>query len=167
MKHVRTHEAVTASECWYGDGPPLMHPSLSAAKTARRRVELVDLLEKAATKSNSTGDRKQGRILKRLATKLDRCRRDNRCGSLACPECAAADHYFPGYKIIAPSQVVGAERNLEQLRRQLTAVMVRRPKSVLKLPPKTREIVEIDIEDNEFWSLLNDHAKCLRQLQQR
>jgi SNF2 family DNA or RNA helicase len=34
-----------------------------------------------------------------------------------------ADHYFPGYKIIAPSQIVGAERNLGQLRRQLQAVM--------------------------------------------
>ena len=78
-----------------------------------------------------------------------------------------ADQYFPGYKIITPSQIVGDERNLEQLRRQLTAVMIRRPKSVLKLPPKTREIVEVDIEDNEFWSLLNDQAKCLRQLQHR
>ena len=78
-----------------------------------------------------------------------------------------ADQYFPGYKIIAPSQVVGAERNLEQLRRQLTAVMIRRPKSVLNLPPKTREIVEVDIDDNEFWSLLNDQVKCLRQLKRR
>jgi SNF2 family DNA or RNA helicase len=78
-----------------------------------------------------------------------------------------ADHYFPGYKIIAPSQVVGDERNLGQLRRQLQSVMIRRPKSVLNLPPKTREIFEVDIEDNEFWSLLNDQAKCLRELQHR
>ena len=78
-----------------------------------------------------------------------------------------ADQYFPGYKIIAPSQVVGTERNLGQLRRQLESVMIRRPKSVLNLPPKTRERFEVDIEDNEFWSLLNDQAKCLRQLQQR
>ena len=78
-----------------------------------------------------------------------------------------ADQYFPGYKIISPSQIVGVERNLERLRRQLQAVIIRRPKSVLDLPPKTREIFEVDIEDDEFWSLLNDHAKCLRQLQQR
>jgi SWI/SNF-related matrix-associated actin-dependent regulator of chromatin subfamily A-like protein 1 len=77
-----------------------------------------------------------------------------------------ADHYFPGYKIISPSQIVGVERNLERLRRQLQAVMIRRPKSTLNLPPKAREIVEVDIEDNELWSLLNDQAKCLRQLQQ-
>jgi SNF2 family DNA or RNA helicase len=78
-----------------------------------------------------------------------------------------ADHYFPGYKIIPPSQVIGDERNLGQLRRQLQSVMIRRPKSVLNLPPKTREIFEVDIEDNEFWSLLNDQAKCLRQLQRQ
>ena len=78
-----------------------------------------------------------------------------------------ADHYFPGYKIISPSQIVGVERNLELLRRQLQSVMIRRPKSVLNLPPKTREIFEVDIEDNEFWSLINDQAKCLSQLQRR
>ena len=75
------------------------------------------------------------------------------------------DQYFPGYKIIAPSQVVGTERNLEQLRRQLTVVMIRRPKSVLKLPPKTREIVEVGIEDDDFWSILGQEEKTLRRLQ--
>jgi SNF2 family DNA or RNA helicase len=76
-----------------------------------------------------------------------------------------ADQYFPGYKIIAPSQVVGAERNLERLRRQLTAVMIRRPKSILNLPPKTREIFEVDIEDSEFWSILGQQKKSLKRLQ--
>jgi SWI/SNF-related matrix-associated actin-dependent regulator 1 of chromatin subfamily A len=76
-----------------------------------------------------------------------------------------AYQYFPGHKIIGPSQVIGAERNLEQLRRQLAAVMIRRPKSVLDLPPKTREIVEVEIEDNEFWSMLNQQRKYLTRLQ--
>ena len=76
-----------------------------------------------------------------------------------------ADQYFPGHKIIAPSQVIGAERNLEQLRQQLTAVMIRRPKSVLDLPPKTREIVEVEIVDNEFWSMLDRQRKSLIRLQ--
>ena len=35
-----------------------------------------------------------------------------------------ADQYFPGHKILSPSQVIGTERNLERLRRQLTAVMI-------------------------------------------
>ena len=78
-----------------------------------------------------------------------------------------ADQYFPGYKIIAPSQVVGAERNLERLRRQLTDVMIRRPKSVLNLPPKTREIVEVDIADNQFRLFLRQQWKSLRRLQRQ
>jgi SWI/SNF-related matrix-associated actin-dependent regulator of chromatin subfamily A-like protein 1 len=76
-----------------------------------------------------------------------------------------AVQYFPGYNIIAPSQVVGTERNLGQLRRQLSTVMIRRPKSVLNLPPKTREIVEVDIDDNEFWLILGRQRKSLRHLQ--
>ena len=76
-----------------------------------------------------------------------------------------ADQYFPGYKIIAPSQVIGTERNLERLRRQLTAVMIRRPKSVLNLPPKTREVVEVDIADNQFRLFLRQQRKSLKHLQ--
>ena len=78
-----------------------------------------------------------------------------------------ADQYFPGYKIIAPSQVVGTERNLERLRRQLTDVMIRRLKSVLNLPPKTREIVEVDIADNQFRLFLRQQWRSLRHLQRQ
>jgi SNF2 family DNA or RNA helicase len=78
-----------------------------------------------------------------------------------------ADQYFPGYKIIAPSRVVGTERNLERLRRQLTAVMIRRPKSVLNLPPKTREILEVDIVDDQFRSFLRQQRKFLKHLQRQ
>ena len=76
-----------------------------------------------------------------------------------------ADQYFPGYKIITPTQIVGDERGLGHLRRQLASIMIRRPKSVLNLPPKNREVVEVDAEDEEFWSLLDSQAKGLRQLQ--
>jgi SWI/SNF-related matrix-associated actin-dependent regulator of chromatin subfamily A-like protein 1 len=78
-----------------------------------------------------------------------------------------ADHYFPGYKIITPSQIVGTERNLEQLRRQLKTVMIRRPKSVLGLKPKTREIIEVDIDDGEFWFSLSEQEKDLKRLQRQ
>ena len=78
-----------------------------------------------------------------------------------------AHQYFPGYKFISPSQIIGTERNLEPLRRQLTTVMIRRPRSVLNLPPKTREIVQIHVEDGEFRSFLRGQAKCLRHLQRR
>ena len=69
------------------------------------------------------------------------------------------DQYFPGYKIITPSQIIGTERNLERLRRQLTFVMVRRPKSVLGLLPKTREIVEVDVEDGGVLVFLKPAKK--------
>ncbi len=78
-----------------------------------------------------------------------------------------ADQYFPGHKIITPSQIVGTERNLEQLRRQLTTVMIRRPKSVLNLQPKEREIVEVDVADGDFWFFLSAHKKNLKRLQQQ
>jgi SWI/SNF-related matrix-associated actin-dependent regulator 1 of chromatin subfamily A len=78
-----------------------------------------------------------------------------------------ADQYFPGYKIITPSQIIGDERNLERLRRQLQSVMIRRPKSVLNLPPKEREIVEVNVNDIGFWSFLREQGKRLSQLQRR
>jgi hypothetical protein len=90
IRHVRAHEAVIAEEYWYGDRPPLLHPSLSAKKTAKRRADVVDILLNAGKKSKASGDRKRARLLKRLANKIDRCRRRSRCGSLACPECARA-----------------------------------------------------------------------------
>jgi SWI/SNF-related matrix-associated actin-dependent regulator 1 of chromatin subfamily A len=77
------------------------------------------------------------------------------------------DQYFPGYKIITPSQVVGVEHNLERLRRQLTTVMIRRPKSVLNLPPKEREIIEVDVDDGEFWFSLSEQEKDLKRLQRQ
>src|SRR4029077_9539945 len=61
IKHVHAHEAVITNEYWYGDGPPLMHPSLSARKTAERRVDVVELLEKAGNTNIATGDWKEAR----------------------------------------------------------------------------------------------------------
>jgi SWI/SNF-related matrix-associated actin-dependent regulator 1 of chromatin subfamily A len=78
-----------------------------------------------------------------------------------------ADHYFPGYRIISPSQVVGDVRDLQGLRRKLTTVMIRRPKAVLNLPPKNREIIDVDVKDNEFWSMLQQQGKLLTKLQCR
>ena len=78
-----------------------------------------------------------------------------------------ADQYFPGYKILSPTQIIGDERNLLQLKWQLETVMIRRPKSVLNLPPKEREIVEVDVADDQFWGFLADQAKSLNKLQLR
>ncbi len=67
-----------------------------------------------------------------------------------------ADHYFPGYRIISPSQVIGDVRDLQGLRRKLTTVMIRRPKAVLNLPPKDRQIIAVDVKDDKFWSILRE-----------
>ena len=45
--------------------------------------------------------------------------------------------------------------------------MIRRPKSALNLPPKTREIVEVDIADNQFRSFLRQQWKSLSRLQRQ
>ena len=108
MKHVHAHEAVVANEYWYCDGPARLKASFSAAKTSERQAEVVDLLEKAANKTKATGDRRQARLLKRLARKLDRCRRRDRCGSLACPQCARA---FQRAKAAAQRQVIKHSAN--------------------------------------------------------
>jgi SWI/SNF-related matrix-associated actin-dependent regulator 1 of chromatin subfamily A len=78
-----------------------------------------------------------------------------------------ADYYAPDYKIISPSQIVGEPRNLERLRQQLAPVMIRRPKSVLKLPRKDREIVEVGVEHDEFGDFLNKQGKLLTLLHLR
>ena len=76
-------------------------------------------------------------------------------------------YYAPGYKIIDPSQVVGEERNLERLRRQLASVMIRRSKSVLNLPPKEREIVTVAVDDDGFWPWLGNQSRSLNRLQRQ
>jgi SWI/SNF-related matrix-associated actin-dependent regulator of chromatin subfamily A-like protein 1 len=76
-------------------------------------------------------------------------------------------HYAPGHKIVGPSQIVGTERNLERLRLQLASIMIRRPKSVLNLPLKEREIVTVDVDDDEFWPLLRRQGRSLTRFQRQ
>jgi hypothetical protein len=107
-RYLHAHEAVVANEHWYGDGPPRLKPSFSAAKTADRQAEVVDLLERAANKSKANGDRQQARLLTRLASKFARCRRGDRCGSQACPQCGRA---FQKAKAAAQEQVIKETEN--------------------------------------------------------
>jgi hypothetical protein len=102
-RYLHVHEAVTTNEYWYGDGPPLLKSTFSAAKTAERQADIIDLLIRATNKSKANGDRQQSRQLGKLANKLDRCRRHDRCGSQACPECARA---FQRAKAAAQQQLI-------------------------------------------------------------
>jgi hypothetical protein len=89
-RYLHAHEAVIANEYWYGDGPPLLWSTFSAANTAERQTEIIDLLLKAAKKSKAKLNRQLARQLGKLANKMDHCRQHDRCGSLACPQCARA-----------------------------------------------------------------------------
>jgi len=40
-RYLHAHEAVVANEYWYGDGPPHLKASFSAAKTAERQAEVI------------------------------------------------------------------------------------------------------------------------------
>lgn len=88
--HVRAHEAVVTSEFWFGDGPPSLGKSFTAGKTAERHAAVVSILLKAAKKAATAGDKGLANAYYRLADKLYSCRRNRRCGSLACPKCARA-----------------------------------------------------------------------------
>ena len=65
--HARVHEEVLGNETWFGDGEPVMGKQFTAGKL---------------------GDDRLGARLELLAGKLEACRPQYRCGSLACPECS-------------------------------------------------------------------------------
>jgi hypothetical protein len=54
-KHVHAHEAVIATEYWYGDGPPRLHLSFSAAKTTNGRLRLSISYREPFSKPRPTG----------------------------------------------------------------------------------------------------------------
>lgn len=89
-RHVRAHEAVVTNEFWYGDGPPTLGKSFTAAKTDERQADVVGILLKAAKKAEKAGDKQLANAFHDLADKLHDCRPRGRCGSLACPKCARA-----------------------------------------------------------------------------
>jgi hypothetical protein len=63
VKYIHAHEAVIANEYWYGDRAPFLGKSFSAAKTAQRHADIVDLLQRASRRIAGTGDRRQSRSL--------------------------------------------------------------------------------------------------------
>ena len=100
MAHIRAHEAVVTNEFWYGDGPPTLGKSFTAAKTAERHADVVDLLQRAAETTEKAGDRKLSRVLWDLADKIYYCRPRARCGSLACPK-SPSHKFIKDYRVFA------------------------------------------------------------------
>ena len=160
IKHVHAHEAVITNEYWYGDGPPLMHPSLSARKTAEQRVDVVELLEKAGNTNKATGDWKEARQFRKLASKLDRCRRGDRCGSLACPECTRA---FQRAKADAQEQVFlesankfrptsnSSKRSAESESKSANRILVMATVIPLDLRYSPADLAQLDIAKRTRW----------------
>jgi hypothetical protein len=148
IKHIHAHEEVITNEYWYGDGLPLMHSSLSAKNTAQRQVDVVDLLEKAAKKNKAAGDRKQARLLKKLANKIDRCRATNRCGSLACPQCARA---FQRARAAAQKQVFLASKPVDGNSDPANRVLVMVTVIPLHLRYTPTTLPRLDIAKRNRW----------------
>jgi hypothetical protein len=89
-RYVRAHEAIINNEDWFGDKPPSLGKSFTAAKTAERQRVVIGILVRAAKRSSKTGNDQLAQACDVLADKLDDCRPRHRCGSFACPKCARA-----------------------------------------------------------------------------
>jgi hypothetical protein len=88
--HRRTHEEILTNEKWFGDGEPVMGKQFTAGKAMERRPILLGILRRAARRNRKLGDDRLGARLELLAEKLEACRPQHRCGSMACPECSRA-----------------------------------------------------------------------------
>jgi hypothetical protein len=88
--HQKAHEAVLATESWFGDGKPGIGKQFTAEKTKQRKAEIIDILFRAAGHERRAGDAGVADQLEILSDKLHGCHQGRRCGSLACPECLRA-----------------------------------------------------------------------------
>jgi hypothetical protein len=100
---IREHQEVINNEYWYNDGPPLMGRSFSKAKTQQRHHQVIGILCRAAKREKRASNDVIASALKRLTDKLTSCNPGNRCGSLACPQCARA---FQRAKVAGQSECV-------------------------------------------------------------
>ncbi len=147
--HVRAHEAVVVNEFLYGDGPPTLGKSFTAARTAERHADVVTILQRAANSAETAGDQKLSRLLWDLADKLYNCRPHHRCGSLACPKCARA---FQKAKVAAQQTII-LDLQKSQAKKHLVFVSII-PKGMTYTPGK---FGHIDIIKANRW--LKDKLK--------
>jgi len=143
QRHVRAHEAVINNEFWYGDGPPSLGKSFTAARTAERQRDVVGLLQKAATSAGTAGDQKRSRLLWELADKLYGCRPRARCGSLACPKCARA---FQRAKTSAQQALIPVLQKTNSTKKLVMANVV-----PLGMTYRPRQLRHLDIQKRNRW----------------
>ncbi|WLA81947.1 hypothetical protein [Bradyrhizobium elkanii] len=116
--HEKAHHEVLATEDWFGDGKPFIGKQFTAAKARERKVEIINLLYRAAKREQRDGNADIATRLELLADKLFYCQPDRRCGSLACPECSRA---FQRAKVAAQRTTI---RQLKVTRTGRLLVMV-------------------------------------------
>jgi len=88
--HEKAHNAVLATEHWFGDGKPSIGKQFTAAKARERKADIINLLYRAAKRERHEGDPEVALRFELLADKLFYCQPGRRCGSSACPECMRA-----------------------------------------------------------------------------
>ena len=142
-RRAHTHLAVVTNEFWYGDGPPALGKSFTAARTAERQRDVVGLLQKAATSAGGAGDRKRSRLLWELADELYGCRPRARCGSLACPKCARA---FQKAKVAAQEVLIPFLQKANTTKKLVMANVV-----PLRMTYRPHQLRHLDIQKRNRW----------------
>jgi hypothetical protein len=135
--HTRAQEEITCNEVWYGDQPPVLGPSFTAAKTQERATTVTGILLRAAKKAEKKGSTDLAGEYYQLLDKIEGCRRGSRCGSLACPRCARA---FQKAKIAAQQAVITQTSKARSGKQLVFVTLV--PKSMM-YGPGTLNRIEI------------------------
>ena len=138
------HQAVTGDEYWYGDDPPDLGKSFTAAKTIHRHHVVIGILKRAAKREAKIGSGNMASSLTVLTDKLINCRPGCRCGSLACPQCARA---------FQRAKVAGQKLCIEDLivRRSEKALLVTACVIPLWLKRKADQMNQLDIAGANRW----------------
>jgi hypothetical protein len=87
---VRFHKEILGDETWFGDDAPFLGDRFTSADAKERGKITVDILQRSARTQKRAGNAARAIRYETLATKLSSCGRRQRCGSLACTECAPA-----------------------------------------------------------------------------
>ena len=90
VNHVKAHRTVIKNEAWYGDGDPFLGDQFTAERTIQRCGIVIEYPTPRSKKGRKAKNKSLSSAYKELAKRLEKCRPNARCGSLACPECARA-----------------------------------------------------------------------------
>jgi hypothetical protein len=87
---VRFQKEILGNETWFGDDAHFLGDQFTGTNARERGKITVDILQRRARTQKRAGNAALAIHYDTLATKLSTCGRHQRCGSLACAECAPA-----------------------------------------------------------------------------